>query len=234
MAILGYAAFARSRSLQVIWGSSRQRGSRVRSDGSRPRCHRYPLWETPIADRWVPAGSALKNRLVGSGLRTWRRLRANRNLITYTAVCTQFPNRRPGLSRWRGGRFACTSLIRRWSLERLAVARYDDVHMDSDVSSISISINNEFLAQLLSIQQLPTQSRFKSHSSTRPPQTPAASSCRKRLGSRFPPPQKSAPRRFRSRLATIREVSRFASIANSTLRLPNDELFTRGAEAGRA
>jgi len=34
---------------------------------------------------------------------------------------------RQGLSRWRGGRFACTSLIRRWSLERLTVARYDDV-----------------------------------------------------------------------------------------------------------
>jgi hypothetical protein len=48
--------------------------------------------------------------------------------------------------------------------------------MDSDVSSISMSINNGLLAQLLSIQQLPTQSRFKSHSSTRPPQTPAASS----------------------------------------------------------
>jgi hypothetical protein len=30
-----------------------------------------------------------------------------------------------GLSRWRGGRFACTSLIRRWSLERPTVARYD-------------------------------------------------------------------------------------------------------------
>src|SRR6266850_2453627 len=56
------------------------------------------------------------------------------------------------------------------------VARYDDVNMDSDVSSISMSINNGLIAQLLSIQRLPTQSRFKSHSSTRPPQTPAASS----------------------------------------------------------
>src|SRR5216684_478229 len=81
---------------------------------------------------------------------------------------------RQGLSRWRGGRFACTSLIRRWSLERLPVARYDEVNMDSDVGSISMSINNRLLAQLLSLQQLPTQSRFKSHSSTRPPQTPAA------------------------------------------------------------
>jgi hypothetical protein len=78
-------------------------------------------------------------------------------------------------SRWRGGRFACTSLIRRWSLEGLTVARYDDVNMDGDVSSISMSINNWLLTQLLSIQQLPTQSRFKSHSSPRPPQTPAAS-----------------------------------------------------------
>ena len=32
---------------------------------------------------------------------------------------------RQGLSRWRGGRFACTSLIRQLSLERLTVARYD-------------------------------------------------------------------------------------------------------------
>ena len=61
-------------------------------------------------------------------------------------------NCRQGLSRWRGGRFACTSLIRRWSLERLTVARYDDVNMDSDVSSISMSINNGLLAQLLSVQ----------------------------------------------------------------------------------
>ena len=83
---------------------------------------------------------------------------------------------RQGLSRWRGGRFACTSLRRQWSLERLTVGNYDDVNMASDVSSISMSINNRLLVQLLSIQQLPTQSRFKSHSSTRPPQTPAASS----------------------------------------------------------
>jgi hypothetical protein len=62
-----------------------------------------------------------------------------------------------------------------WSLEGLTVARYDDVNMDSDVSSISMSINNGLLAKLLSTQQLPTQSRFKSHSSPRPPQTPAAS-----------------------------------------------------------
>jgi hypothetical protein len=59
---------------------------------------------------------------------------------------------RLGLSRGRGGRFACTSLIRRWSLERLTVVRYDDVNMDSDVSSISMSINNGLLTQLLSIQ----------------------------------------------------------------------------------
>jgi len=64
------------------------------------------------------------------------------------------PDCRLGLSRWRGGRFACTSLIRRWSLERLTVARYDDVNMDSDVSTISMSINNGLLAQLLSIQHL--------------------------------------------------------------------------------
>jgi hypothetical protein len=44
------------------------------------------------------------------------------------------------------------------------VVRYDDVNMDSDVSSISMSINNDLLKQLFSIQQLPTQSRFKSHS----------------------------------------------------------------------
>jgi hypothetical protein len=55
------------------------------------------------------------------------------------------------------------------------MVRYDDVNMDSDVSSISMSINNGILAQLLSMQQLATQSRFKSHSSPRPPQTPAAS-----------------------------------------------------------
>jgi hypothetical protein len=78
--------------------------------------------------------------------------------------------------RWRGGRFSFTSLIRRRSLEGLTVVRYDDVNMDSDVSGISMSINNGLLTQLLSIQQLPTQSRFKSHSSPRPPQTPAASS----------------------------------------------------------
>ena len=77
-------------------------------------------------------------------------------------------------SRWRGGRFACISLIRRWSLEGLTVVRYDDVNMDSDVSNISMSINNGLLTQLPSIQELPTQSRFKSHSSPRPPQTPAA------------------------------------------------------------
>ena len=50
------------------------------------------------------------------------------------------------------------------SLESRTVVRYDDVNMDSDVSSISMSINNGILTQLLSIQQLPTQSRFKSHS----------------------------------------------------------------------
>src|ERR1700730_6008766 len=85
------------------------------------------------------------------------------------------PSRRQERSRWRGGRFACTSLIRRWSLEGLTAVRYDDVNMDSDVSSISMSINNGLIKQLLSIQQLTTQSRFKSHSSPRPPQTPAAS-----------------------------------------------------------
>ncbi len=45
-------------------------------------------------------------------------------------------------NRWRGGRFACTSLIRRWSLEELTVARYADVNIDSNVSSISMAINN--------------------------------------------------------------------------------------------
>jgi hypothetical protein len=92
---------------------------------------------------------------------------------TFTSKLLSMPSTQR--SRWRGGRFACTSLIRRWSLEGLAVARYDGVNMDSDVSSISMSINNGLLTQLLSIQQLPTQSRFKSHSSPRPPQTPAAS-----------------------------------------------------------
>src|SRR5258708_26122857 len=66
--------------------------------------------------------------------------------------------------------------LRRWSLEGLTVERYDDVNMDGDFGSISMSINNRLLKQLLSIQQLPTQSRFKSHSSARPPQTPASSS----------------------------------------------------------
>src|SRR5580704_9762255 len=46
------------------------------------------------------------------------------------------------------------SLIRRWTLERLTVARYDDVNMNSDVSSISMSINNGILAQLLSTNVL--------------------------------------------------------------------------------
>src|SRR6202521_1591658 len=85
-----------------------------------------------------------------------------------TIIFSSFPGRTKGCrlerSRWRGGRFACTSPIRRWSLERLTVVRYDDVNMDSDVSSISMSINNGLLTQLLSIQQLPAQSRFKSHS----------------------------------------------------------------------
>jgi len=69
-----------------------------------------------------------------------------RVIIVCAARCTQMRRfwtyGRQGLSRWRGGRFACTSLIRRWSLERLTVARYDAVDMDSDVSSISMSINN--------------------------------------------------------------------------------------------
>jgi hypothetical protein len=38
-----------------------------------------------------------------------------------------------------------------WS-EGLTVVRYDDVNMDRDVSSISMSINNGLLTQLLSIQ----------------------------------------------------------------------------------
>ena len=91
-------------------------------------------------------------------------------------VCSFRVYRRLGLSRWRGGRFACTSPMRRWSLEQLTVPQYDDVNTDSDFGIISMSINNGILRQLLSIQQLPSQSRFKSHSSTRPPQTPAASS----------------------------------------------------------
>jgi hypothetical protein len=92
---------------------------------------------------------------------------------TFTSKLLSMPSTQR--SRWRGGRFACTSLIRQGSLEGLTVVRYDDVNMDSDDSSISMSINNGLLTQLLSIQQLPTQSRFKSHSSPRPPQTPAAS-----------------------------------------------------------
>jgi len=92
---------------------------------------------------------------------------------TFTSKLLSMPSTQR--SRWRGGRFACTGLIRRWSLEGLAVVRYDGANMDSDVSSISMSINNWLLTQLLSIQQLPTQSRFKSRSSPRPPQTPAAS-----------------------------------------------------------
>ena len=55
------------------------------------------------------------------------------------------------------------------------MARYDDVDVNREVSIISMSINNGLLTQLLSIQQLLTQSRFKSHRTTRPPQTPAAS-----------------------------------------------------------
>jgi len=63
-----------------------------------------------------------------------------------TTTTASFSDCRLGLSRWRGGRFACTSLIRRWSLEGLTVVRYDDVNMGGDVSSISMSINN--VAQL--------------------------------------------------------------------------------------
>ena len=85
---------------------------------------------------------------------------------TFTSKLLSMPSTQR--SRWRGGRFACTSLIRRWrriqSLESRTVVRYDDVNMDSDVSTISMSINNRLVTQLLSIQQLPTQSRFKSHS----------------------------------------------------------------------
>ncbi len=47
-------------------------------------------------------------------------------------LIAQLLDGRLGLSRWRGGRFACTSLLRRWSLAGLTVARYDDVNMASD------------------------------------------------------------------------------------------------------
>ena len=87
------------------------------------------------------------------------------------------------------------------------MARYDDVNMDSDVSGISMTINNGVFKQLLSIQQLPTQSRFNSHRSRVRPK-------RQRLPSNVlienasdqdsAPPQNRAPRRFRSRLAANR------------------------------
>src|SRR6202040_827897 len=57
---------------------------------------------------------------------------------TFTSKLLSMPSTQR--SRWRGGRFACTSLIRRGSLEGLTVVRYDDVNMDSDDSSISMSI----------------------------------------------------------------------------------------------
>jgi hypothetical protein len=69
---------------------------------------------------------------------------------TFTSRLLSMPSTQR--SRWRGGRSASTSLIRRWSLAGLTGARYDDVNMDSDVSSISMTINNGLLRQLLSIQ----------------------------------------------------------------------------------
>ena len=57
------------------------------------------------------------------------------------------------------------------------MARYDDVNMDSDVSSISMTVNNGLLKQHLSIQQLPPQSRFNSHRSPRPPQNASGFLC---------------------------------------------------------
>jgi hypothetical protein len=50
------------------------------------------------------------------------------------------------------GRYRVYSLKRRWSLEELAVQRYDDVDMNSDTSSTSMNINNCFIAQLLFLQ----------------------------------------------------------------------------------
>jgi hypothetical protein len=71
---------------------------------------------------------------------------------------------------------ACVSLRWRWSLEGVTAPRYDDVAMIGDATNISMSINNGLLAQLPMLQRLPNQSRFKSHSAPRPPQTPAPSS----------------------------------------------------------
>jgi hypothetical protein len=68
------------------------------------------------------------------------------------------------------------SLKRRWSLEEQTVQRYDDVDMSGDTSDTSMNINDSLIPQLLLLQRLANQSRFNSHSSPRPPQTPAASS----------------------------------------------------------
>src|SRR5207245_3873627 len=68
------------------------------------------------------------------------------------------------------------SLKRRWSLEEQTVQRYDDVDISCDTSDTSMNINNSLIPQLLLLQRLANQSRCNSHSSPRPPQTPAASS----------------------------------------------------------
>jgi hypothetical protein len=120
--------------------------------------------------------------------------------------------------RWRGGRFACVSLTRlRWRREGLTAPRCDDVAMNGDVRNMSMSVNHGFLKQLLLLQRLPRQSRLSSHSSTPSPQTPAASQFPRRKRPRIdssPFPQRPAPtlRRFRSRLATIRQLSPGARI----------------------
>jgi len=135
-------------------------------------------------------------------------------LIPQSSVDGQSPDSRRGLSRWRGERFACTSLVRRWCLERLTVARHDDLNMESDVSSISMSINNGILAQLLSIQQPQTKVDSNPIASRVRQQAPAASFWpphRKRLGLASLQLDVSCPRRFRSRLAAIRDLLRFHS-----------------------
>src|SRR5271167_1823659 len=82
--------------------------------------------------------------------------------VSISGVKRFWADGRQGLSRWRGGRFACTSLIRRWSLARLTVARYDDVNMDSDVSSISNQSKfDALLAKLLHAKPLPYKELLK-------------------------------------------------------------------------
>jgi hypothetical protein len=95
----------------------------------------------------------------------------------------------------------------RWSLERLTAARYDDVNMASDGSIISMSINNELLAQLYQwntfqpkVDSNPIAPRVRRKRQRLPPSL-LIENASDRVPLRC---QSSCPRRFRSSLATTR------------------------------